>query len=258
MGAASARVRALALLALAAGSIAILAAGCGSDDESADAESGAGTTSFPQTTEPVDLDPADFTTEITNPYWPMKVGSTWRLRVIEGKTVQDQVIAVTERTKMIANGVEARVVRDVVREDGELVEVTDDWFAQDSAGNVWYFGEETAEYENGKVKTTHGSFEAGVDGADAGIAMPAEPRAGQAYRQEYYAGKAEDRTKVLSTDEQAEVPFGHFDDAILTEDYSPIEPDFLEYKLYARGVGPVLAVTVSGGSAREELLSYTR
>jgi hypothetical protein len=148
------------------------------------------------------------------------------------------------------------VVHDVVSEDGKPVEVTDDWYAQDSEGNVWYFGENTAEFQDGE-KDTSGSFEAGVDGADAGVAMPAHPEVGLTYREEYYAGQAEDRAKVLSLDEQAEVPFGHFDDVLLTKDYTPLEPDILEYKLYAKGVGQVLAQTVSGGSEREELVSFT-
>ena len=156
-------------------------------------------------------------------------------------------MTVTDKTKMIANGVEARVVRDVVTENGELVEVTDDWYAQDGDGNVWYLGENTAEYENGKVKTRSGSFEAGVDGAQAGIIMPADPRDGMAYRQEYY--EAEYR---------AEVPFGFFEGALMTKDLVPLEPKVSEYKLYARDVGPVLTVKTSGGSGREELIGHSR
>ena len=120
--------------------------------------------------------------------------------------MQRVVVTVTDRTKQIANGVEARVVHDVVTEDGEPVEVTDDWYAQDSDGNIWYLGEDTAEYENGKVVSTAGSFEAGVDGAQPGIALPADPEAGTTYRQEYYAGEAEDEGEIVSLDEQAEVP----------------------------------------------------
>ncbi len=88
--------------------------------------------------------------------------------------------------------------------------------------------------------------------------MPADPRPGLAYRQEYYAGEAEDRAKVLSVDEQAEVPYGHFTGAVLTKDIVPLEPNALEYKLYARGVGPVLVLDVSGAAGREELISLTR
>jgi hypothetical protein len=98
-----------------------------------------------------------------------------------------------------------------------------------------------------------------VNGADAGIAMLAHPQAGETYREEYYKGHAEDRSRVLETvGQQAEVPFGHFTDVLLTEDYSPVEPDVLELKFYAKGIGQVLAQTVSGGSEREELLSFKR
>jgi len=152
----------------------------------------------------------------------------------------------------------ARVVRDVVSQGGELVEVTDDWYAQDRAGNIWYLGEATKDYVNGKVVSTSGSFEAGVDGAEAGIVMPVNPRVGMAYRQEYYAGKAEDRAEVFSLREQVEVPSGHFSKVVMTRDLNPLKPRILEYKFYARGVGPVLILGVSGGSAREELVSFRR
>lgn len=214
---------------------------------------------LPQGSEPVDLDPADFTIEIDNPYWPMRSGSRWVYRERDGEGgTQRVVLTVTDRTKRVADGIEARVLRDVVSEDGEPVEVTDDWYAQDSDGNVWYLGESTAEYENGEVVSTAGSWEAGVDGAEPGIAMPADPQPGLAYRQEYYAGEAEDRAEVLSVDEQVEVPFGHFGDVVMTKDLVPLEPRILEYKLYARGVGPVLALDVSGASGREELVGFTR
>ena len=147
-------------------------------------------------------------------------------------------MTVTHRTKLIANGVTARVVRDVVTEGGEPVEVTDDYYAQDRGGNVWYLGEDTAEYENGKVVSREGSFEAGVDGAQAGVVMPARPRPGLRYRQEYYAGHAEDRARVVSLREQAGVPFGHFRHVLMTREDNPLEPKALEFKFYARGVGP--------------------
>ncbi len=145
---------------------------------------------LPQGGERVTLDPADFTTRITNPYWPMRVGSRWVYRETDSEgTRQKVVVTVTPRTKLIANGVRARVVRDVVTEKGVPVEVTDDWYAQDRAGNVWYLGEATTEYEDGKPVSTEGSFEAGVDGAEAGVIMPARPRPGLRYRQEYYEGR---------------------------------------------------------------------
>jgi hypothetical protein len=233
-----------------------VAGGCGSDDS--DSETDGGST-LPQGSEPVELDPADFTTEIDNPYWPMEPGTRWVYRETDSEgTLQRVEVTVTRKTKQIANGVEARVVHDVVTEDGEPVEITDDWYAQDSTGNVWYMGEKTAEYENGKVVTREGSFEAGVDGAQPGIIMPADPEPGLTYRQEYYEGEAEDRGEIVSLDEQAEAPFGHFKNVLMTKDTNPLEPKVLEFKFYARGVGPVVAVSVSGGSDREELIEFHR
>ena len=203
--------------------------------------------------------PADFTTRIDNPYWPMKPGSRWVYRETDSEGARQRVVVtVTRRTKLIANGVTARVVHDVVSEDGKPVEVTDDWYAQDRDGNVWYLGEDTKEYENGRVSTTKGSWEAGVDGAQAGVAMPADPEVGMRYRQEHYAGEAEDRGEVLALDGRAAVPFGRFDGLLTTRDTTPLEPDVVERKYYARGVGPVLAVPVSGGGDREELVGLVR
>jgi hypothetical protein len=216
---------------------------------------------LPQGSQRVRLDPADFTTRITNPWWPMKPGSRWVYReTAPDGTVQRVVVAVLARTKLIANGVTARVVRDVVTEDREPVEVTDDWYAQDRCGNIWYLGEATTEYENGKPVSTKGSFEAGVDGAQAGVIMPAKPKPGMRYRQEYYAGQAEDRAEVVSLREQVEVPFGHFRSGrvLMTRDLNPLDPKVLEYKFYARGIGMVLAVGVSGGDDREELVRFIR
>jgi hypothetical protein len=230
-------------------------AACGDDDDGGNEESAQG---LPQGSEKVQLDPADFTTRIDNPYWPMAPGSRWVYRETDSEgTVQRVVVTVTRRTKMIANGIEARVVRDVVTEAGEPVEVTDDWYAQDREGNIWYLGEDTTEYENGRPVSQAGSFEAGVDGAEAGIIMPAEPKPGLAYRQEYYKGEAEDAGEIVSLREQAEVPAGHYPEVLMTKDVNPLEPKVLEFKFYAPNVGPVLAVSVSGGSDREELMSFT-
>ncbi len=191
----------------------------------------------------------------------MAPGSRWVYKETDKKgTVQQVEVTVTDQTKQIANGIEARVVHDVVSEDGQPVEVTDDWYAQDSAGNLWYLGEDTAEYEKGKVVSREGSFEAGVDGAQPGIVVPANPEVGQAYRQEYYKGQAEDKAKVLSLGAQASVPFGSFDGVLETEDVNPLnEPrPAVEHKSYARDVGPVLVISISGGGGREELISYTQ
>jgi len=213
---------------------------------------------LPQGSEPVTLDPAEFTAEITNEYWPMEPGSRWTYREIDedGESAK-VVVTVTGVTKKIANGITARVVRDTVSSGGEVIEDTFDWYAQDADGNIWYLGEDTAEFEDGKVSSRGGSFEAGVDGALPGIAMPGSPADGMAYRQEYYKGEAEDNGEVLSTEEMADVPAGHYEDVLLTKDTITLEPDVLEYKLYAPGVGPVLVFGVSGGGGREELLSMT-
>lgn len=219
------------------------------------------TCQIPQGSERVDLNAADFTTRIDNQFWPMQPGSRWIYRETDPHgTKQRVVVTVTSQTKRIANGITARVVHDVVTEGGEPVEVTDDWYAQDKCGNVWYLGEATKEYENGKVASTAGSFEAGVDGAQAGIAVPAKPKVGLRYRQEYYAGHAEDRAEVFSLVEQVQVPRGYFGQGrvLMTKDLNPLKPRTAEYKFYVRGLGPVLAIGVSGGSDREELLTYTR
>jgi hypothetical protein len=144
-----------------------------------------------------------------------------------------------------------------VTRDGELVEDTFDWYAQDASGTIWYLGEETAEFEDGEVSSSAGSFEAGVDGALPGIIMPGDPAVGMSYRQEYYEGEAEDNGEILSTEEQVDVPSGHYDDAVLTKDTITIEPDVVEYKLYARDVGPALVLAISGGGGTEALVEMT-
>jgi hypothetical protein len=138
-----------------------------------------------------------------------------------------------------------------------VIEDTFDWYAQDRWGNVWYLGEDTTEFEDGKPVTKAGSWEAGVDGAQPGILLPGDPQPGLAYRQEHYAGEAEDRAKVLSLDESVRVPYGSFDGALKTEDTTPLEPDVLEHKYYVKDVGPVLAVNASG-EGKEELLSFVK
>jgi major membrane immunogen (membrane-anchored lipoprotein) len=229
--------------------IVLLLVACGGDGDSAG--------SLPQGAEPIELNPDDFVQQIDNPYWPMAPGSKWVFTQTDVEGQKERVeISVTNRKKTI-QGIEATVVRDVVTQDGELVEVTSDWFAQDKDGNLWYMGEDTTEYESGKPATKAGSWEAGRDGAQAGVFLPGKPEVGMAYRQEYRAGEAEDQTKVLSLDEQVEVPQGFYKDVLMTKDYTPLQPEILEHKFYAKGVGPVLIVGVSGGSFREELVSFT-
>ena len=236
--------------------LAALITGCGSQPQT----EGSRTSSLPQGSEPRTLDPADFTTKIDNPYWPMEPGSRWVFRETDTRGgIQRVVVTVTKRTKRIANGITARVVRDVATEDGKVVEATDDWYAQDSDGNIWYLGEATAEYKDGKVVNRSGSFEAGVDGAQAGVAMPGEPRPGMSYRQEYLKGVAEDSGAVVTVGrEQVEVPFGYFTGVLMTRDLVPLEPRVQELKFYARGVGPVLSVHTDGDGGRAELLHYAR
>jgi len=205
-------------------------------------------------------DPDELSPDIDHRFWPMEPGTRWIYRETDEEGARQKVVVtVSSRTKRIASGATARVVRDTVTEDGELVEDTFDWYAQDRAGNVWYLGEETAEFEGGRLVSREGSFEAGVDGAEAGIIMPAEPRAGMRYRQEYYEGQAEDNGEILATDELVQVAAGRFGGALLTKDTNALEPEVNEYKLYAPGVGPVLALGISGSAgSREELLRVAR
>ena len=236
--------------------LAVLVAACSGGSREASDPSAAATT-LPKGSEPVKLDPGRFTTEIDNPYWPMTPGSRWVYRETDAAgEVQRVEVTVTDQTKTIM-GIEARVIHDkVTLTDGALVEDTLDWYAQDAEGNIWYLGEDTKEYENGKVTSTEGSWQAGVDGAQPGILLPARPQPGMAYRQEYYKGQAEDAAQVLSLDKQAKVPFGAFSDVLVTKDSTPLKPNLLEHKFYAQGVGPVLVLTVKGGASREELLRF--
>jgi hypothetical protein len=234
--------------ALASLMIGTVASGCGGGESS--------TGSLPEDGKPFPIDPSAFTTQIDNSYWPMKPGSRWIFRETDAEgAVSRVVVTVLDKTKRIANGVEARIVHDRVTEGGEVKEDTYDWYAQDSEGNLWYLGEDTTEYENGKT-TKEGSWEAGVDGALPGVIVPANPQVGMTYREEYYKGHAEDGASIIGTDALAKVPLGRFEHGVQTRNFSGIEPDVIEEKIYARGVGVVLELTVSGGSDRDELLSY--
>jgi hypothetical protein len=198
------------------------------------------------------FDAGAFVDSIANPFMPLAAGTLRRYRGQTEDGIETVEVEVLAQTRTVA-GVTARVVRDRVFLDGELFEDTSDWFAQDAEGNVWYLGEESKEYENGQVVSTAGSWEAGVDGAEAGIVMPAAPQIGQAYRQEYYAGEAEDRAEVLATGESVSVPGGSFTGCIRTADTTPLEPDVVEHKTYCPGVGVVLEVNLEDG-ARLELV----
>jgi hypothetical protein len=248
--------------ALVVAFLVLVAGGCGSDDgDKAASGSAARASDLPHGSEPADLDPADFTTRVDNAYFPLAPDGTpgrrWVYRGTEGGNRIRVVVTVTSEKKEV-EGIPALVVSDVVTgEDGDLIESTFDWYAQDSFGNVWYLGEDTAEYEAGKVVSTSGSWESGVDSAEAGIIMPGKPTPGLAYRQEYYEGKAEDDARVVSLDETVKVPFGSFTGVLKTRDTTPLEPNLVEFKYYASGVGQVLK-TAESGAGREELVSFRR
>jgi hypothetical protein len=238
-----------------------IATGCGGKSSESTTQTTGGTataaaTSLPEGSKPFKMNPADFTTEIDHPYWPMKPGSRWIFRETDAEgSVSRVVVTVLDKTKTIM-GIEARIIHDQVSEKGEVKEDTFDWYAQDGVGNLWYLGEDTTEYENGKPKTREGSWEAGVDGALAGIILPAHPQVGMTYREEYYKGHAEDGAQIQGVDALAKVPYGRFEHGIQTRNFSGIEPNVIEEKIYAKGVGVVLEITVSGGSDRTELVSY--
>lgn len=212
------------------------------------------TGTLPQGDDPFTLDPTAFSTTIDNPYWPMTPGTRWTYQEKGPEGDLTAVVTITYDTREIANGITARVVRDTVYRGDEIIEDTFDWYAQDADGAIWYLGEDTAESENGVISSTQGSFEAGVDGALAGIAIPADPKPGMQYRQEFLQGVAEDNGAILALDELVEVPAGMYDNVLMTRDTIAIEPDVEELKFYAPGVGPVLTLGISGGSAREELI----
>jgi hypothetical protein len=198
------------------------------------------------------IDPAQFVKVIDNPYLPLVPGTTHRFRSTSDEGVDDIVVSVTSGTKMIA-GVTTTVVHDVATRDGQLREDTWDWYAQDREGNVWYFGEDTKEYERGKV-STEGSWETGVKGAKPGIVMPAHPTVGQMNRQEYLVGEAEDESQIIALDETVTVAAGTFPGCVKTKEWSRLEPGLLEHKYYAPGVGVVAESTVEGGTEKVELV----
>jgi hypothetical protein len=228
----------------------------GTKKTSSAAKSAAATTPAPSTTL-VDyhprIDPANFTTQITNKYFPLKQGTTsiWE-GTRDGQPMRTELV-VTNETKKIM-GVDCVVVRDTVTSNGNLVEKTTDWYAQSKDGDVWYFGEVTAEYVDNKVSSTHGSWEAAVDNAQPGIIMKANPKVGDSYRQEYRPGEAEDMAKVLRIDPSVQVPAGTYHDVVITEDTDPLSPDKIDEKRYGPGVGMIYTKRVRTGHAEESSL----
>jgi hypothetical protein len=228
----------VALLAVA------LAAGCGSADKT--------------TTSSTTAKRSGFSANVTNPWFPLRPGSVYRYRGIKDGEPSREVMTVTHRTKTI-EGARCVVVSDLLYIRGKPEERTEDYYTQDAKGNVWYFGEKTAELdEQGNVKNTSGSWMAGENGAKPGIFMFARPRVGDSARQEYLKGEAEDHFQVVAIGVTAAVPFKNFHGAMLTKEWTPLEPGVIDHKYYVRGIGTVLEQTVKGGNERNELVSFRR
>jgi hypothetical protein len=194
------------------------------------------------------VNPADFVAAVDNPYFALQPGTTFFYENADGSAGNEFVV--TRRTKVI-QGVTCVVVMDTATEDGEVVEKTFDYFAQDIYGNVWYFGEDTKEFVDGKVVSTEGSWRAGVDGAQPGIIMKASPQVGDEYNQENAPGVAEDRAEVLSLDAPASAPYAAFLQTLQTLDTTPLDTGSVEHKFYAAGVGQVLTEDVNTGEIEQ-------
>lgn len=196
---------------------------------------------------PGPVDPANFVAGVDNPWFPLTPGTTLTYRGTSGGKPTSDVVRVTSATRVV-DGVPCVVVRDVVRLAGVLQERTEDWYAQDREGNVWYFGEDTAELDRkGRVVSTEGSWESGVDGALPGIFMPASPAVGQSFEQEHYAGQAEDWVVIMFTAGRVKVPAGTYRDVLVTGEWTPLEPGVVSQKWYVKGIGTVKESDVAGG-----------
>jgi hypothetical protein len=206
--------------------------------------------------EPV-LDPASFTTTIDNPYFPLPVGRTLVYTGVKDGQTQTDRVTVTDQTKLVAEGITARVVTDVATHDGTLLEKTSDWYAQDEKGNVWYLGEDTAHYSaHGKVDTS-GSWEAGVNDAEPGIVMEADPQIPDAYRQEYLTGEAEDTAWIVDRGGSVKVPYGTMRNVLTTLEATRLEAGAYDQKVYAPGIGIVREQAITGAAEFAELVSVT-
>lgn len=187
---------------------------------------------------------------IDNKYFPLKPGTTLTYEgTSDGERTKD-VFVVTDKTKEIL-GVTTRVIHDTAYVNGKVSEITDDWFAQDDNGNVWYLGEFTTEVDTGSHE---GSWEAGVGGAKPGIIMEAQPKVGDKYYQEFLKGVAEDQATVVKLDESVCVPYGCFDNVLVTKDITTLEKGVADHKFYAPGVGEIKEDRIQGGSEVLELV----
>ena len=199
---------------------------------------------------------------VTNPWFPLARGSVYVYDgQKDGKSARD-VMTVTRKTKMIA-GIRALPVSDRLFLNGVLAERTTDWYAQDKKGTVWYLGEKTAELNaRGKVTSTEGSFLNGRDGAKGGIFMPAHPAVGQSFQQESFKGQAEDRFRILSMATSITTPVVSSQNAMLTQEKTPLEPGIVDHKYYLQGIGTVKEQQVAGFSTPAQaevtqLVSFT-
>ena len=200
------------------------------------------------------LDPANFVAVIDNHYFPLPVGRTLVYTGTKDGQSQTDTVTVTDRTKSIL-GITTTVVRDVARHHGTLLEKTFDYYAQDDEGTVWYLGEDTTAFlPNGETDTS-GSFMAGVDGAQPGIIMPADPEIPDAYRQECFAGEAEDTAWVVATRGSVRVPYGTIQPTLTTLEATRIEPGAYDRKVYGPGIGIVSELALTGGNEFAKLVS---
>jgi hypothetical protein len=206
---------------------------------------------------PPQMPPASsFTTRVDNPWFPLLRGTRWVYTgVKDGKQTRDVVI-VTGRTKRI-EGVPCVAVSDRLYMLGRLEERTTDWYSQDSQGNVWYFGENTAELNaSGHVTSTEGTWKAGVSGAKPGIYIPGHPRLGQTALQEFLKGHAEDHFEIIGLFGTVAPPGKA--NTLLTKEWTPLEPGVIDHKMYVRGIGTVLEQSQRGPNERNELVSIRR
>ena len=199
-----------------------------------------------------------FSAHVDNPWFPLQPGTVYHYRGVKDGKPSHETLTVTHRTAIV-DGAPCVVVDDRMWVSGYLEERTTEWYSQDAAGNVWYFGENTAELNrSGAVTSTSGTWRAGRDGARAGIYMFAKPQVGKGAQQEFYPGQAEDHFQAVSLHASVRVPWGHSAAALLTKEWTPLEPGVLDHKFYVRGVGTVLEQTVKGGNERNELISVSR